>query len=511
MVPTDEVLQELRDAILGGEYAPRERLVETDIAEEYRTSRFIVRKALVQLAAEGLVEIQPNRGARVREISVDDAIALTEVRRALESLVAGRAAERATDDDIAELAALADDLRESVQRFEVVRYSTLNAALHTLLRRIAAHPPATKILDELNAQVVQHQFVLALVPGRPLAALREHLAIIAAVSSHDVAAAEDAMRDHISNVITALESFQDGGASANSGIRELARKVKPLGRHNVSHSGPLETVKYGDDSAHQVLDLYLPDTGPGPFPVVITIHGGAFMMGDRTWELAALPSLLEAGFAVASVDYRLSREARFPAAVLDVKRAAGFLRSNAERWNLDPDFMAAWGRSAGGYLAAMLGVTGEGNTEFDEPGTDAHVSAVIDWYGPSDFLLMDQQFAAEPPTGDGPPVQAHAAPDSPESLFLGAPITTIPEVVARANPITYIAEAASVPPFFLATGTNDRLVPYQQTLILADALKARGGEVVLRVLRDASHADHQFEAHLVGPAIQWLKGLHASS
>ena len=291
----------------------------------------------------------------------------------------------------------------------------------------------------------------------------------------------------------------------------LARKVKPLGRHNASHPAPRKTVTYGDESPHQVLDLYLPDTGTGPFPVVLSIHGGAFMMGDRTWELTALPSLLEAGFAVASLDYRLSREARFPAAILDVKRAAGYLRTNAAQWDLDPSFMAAWGRSAGGYLAAMLGVTGDGVTEFDEPGCDAHVSAVIDWYGPSDFLLMDKQFAAEPPTGDGPPVQAHGSPDSPESLFLGAPIDSIPDVVARANPITYVSEAGSIPPFFLATGTNDRLVPYQQTLILAEALRARGGEVVLRVLRAASHADHQFEAHLVGPAIQWLKSLIASS
>jgi acetyl esterase/lipase len=254
-------------------------------------------------------------------------------------------------------------------------------------------------------------------------------------------------------------------------------------------------------------------------PVVLAIHGGAFIMGDRTWELAALPALLAAGFAVASIEYRLSGEAPFPAAICDVKRATAFLRRNADRWHLDPEFFAAWGRAAGGYLAAMLGITGSMPTEFDAPGADnpgadgppgdSRVSAVVDWNGLSDFLAMDAQFTQDPPTADGPLVQSHAAASSPESRFLGAPITDVPDLARRANPITYIPDAAHLPPFFLAAGTNDRLVPYQQTLILADALRTHGGEVVLQILHDASHADQQFETQLIGPVINWLNGLRA--
>lgn len=513
MSSTEELLHELRDAILRGRYAPRERLVEAEIADEYAASRFIARKALVQLTAEGLVEMQPNRGARVREISVDHAIALTEVRRALEGLVAGRAARRATESDVRHLVGLANSMKTAIEHFEVVRYAEVNNELHSYLRSLADHEPATKILEQLNAQVVQHQFVLALVPGRPTTALHEHLAIIDAVCRGDAEEAEEAMRAHMASVIAALETFREGGSAAATGIRELARKVKPLARRNAPAIEPDITVAYGDDSVHQVIDLYLPPAThrrQGPSPVVLSIHGGAFMMGDRTWELTALPALREAGFAVASVEYRLSGEATFPAAIRDVKSATAFLREQSVQWNLDPTFFAAWGRSAGGYLAAMLGVTSGSLTEFDVAGEDSHVSAVIDWYGPSDFSLMDAQFAADPPTGDGPPVQAHSVPGSPESRFLGAPLSEVPDVVARANPITYAAAAATLPPFFLATGTNDRLVPYQQTLILADALRAHGAEVLLRVLQDASHADQQFEAHLVGPAIDWLIGLRSS-
>lgn len=510
MGSAEQVLAELRTAILQGEYSPRQRLVETELAEDYGTSRFIVRKALVQLGSEGLVDIQPNRGARVREISVDDAIALTEVRKALESLVAGRAAERATADDIAHLRQLADRMRDAVRQFDIVQYSEVNAALHASLRTISGHGPATRILEQLNAQVVQHQFVLALIPGRPALALREHLEIIDAVCAGQAEAAEKAMAAHLASVIAALETFREGGPASHTGIRELARKVNPRSKHNAPAIKPAATVAYGEDSPHQLFDLYLPDDSRGPVPLVLSIHGGAFMMGDRTWELAAVPDLLQSGFAVASLDYRLTGEARFPAAICDVKQATAYLRTHCGEWNLDPTFFAAWGRSAGGYLAAMLGVTSGQSTEFDRPDRDSRVAAVVDWYGPSDFLRMDEQFAAEPPTGDGPPVQVHDTPDSPESRFLGAPIQEVPELAARANPIRYVATATTLPPFFLATGTNDRLVPYQQTLILADALRAHGAEVVLRVLREASHADHQFEAHLVGPVISWLRSLYAS-
>jgi acetyl esterase/lipase len=267
------------------------------------------------------------------------------------------------------------------------------------------------------------------------------------------------------------------------------------------------TLAYGTDSPNQVLDLYVPDAA-GPWPLVVAIHGGAFMMGDRRRELIHLPALLAAGYAVASVEYRFSGEALFPAAVLDVKQATAYLRAHAAELNLDPAFFAAWGRSAGGHLSAMLGVTSGRATEFDRPGGDSSVQAVVDWYGPSDFLVMDAQFIAGPPAGDGPPVQNHDEPGSPESRWIGGPIQELPEATARANPITYITGAGTtLPPFFLAAGTSDHLVPHQQTLILADALRAHGTPAELHILRDARHGDQRFESELTGPAVDWLEQL----
>lgn len=269
---------------------------------------------------------------------------------------------------------------------------------------------------------------------------------------------------------------------------------------------PTATLTYGADSATQVLDLHLPD-GAGPWPLVISIHGGAFMMGDRTWEIAHAPALLEHGYAVAAVEYRLSGEALFPAAVRDVKQAAAFLRLHATDLGLDPTFFVAWGRSAGGHLSAMLGVTTGRETEFDRGLGDSSVQAVVDWYGPTDFLQMDAQLAAVPPTGDVPPVQNHDAADSPESRWLGGPIQELPELAERANPIAYVDTAAGLPPFFLAAGTDDHLVPHQQTLLLADALRAHGTTVVLHLLDGARHGDQRFESELVAPALDWLETL----
>lgn len=276
------------------------------------------------------------------------------------------------------------------------------------------------------------------------------------------------------------------------------------------------TLAYGTDSPNQVLDLYTPDAG-GPWPVVVAIHGGAFMHGDRRRELGHLPALRDAGYAVASVEYRFSGEALFPAAVLDVKQATAYLRAHAAELNLDPSFFAAWGRSAGGHLSAMLGVTSGQATEFDGTGFDgtgfdgtgdSSVQAVVDWYGPSDFLVMDAQFIAGPPDGDAPPAQNHDDPGSPESRWVGGPIQELPEVSARANPISYITGAGNpLPPFFLAAGTSDHLVPHQQTLILADALRAHGTPVELHILSQARHGDQRFESELTGPAVDWLERL----
>jgi DNA-binding GntR family transcriptional regulator len=210
MVPSDSrlvVAEAVRTAILQGQYAPGQRLVETDLCDRFGTSRFIARAALQDLCAQGLVEFQRNRGARVREISVAEAIEITEVRKLLEGLEAARAAERITAGEAALLRVIVQDMRAAVAGAELLRYSELNASLHGAIRDIAAHETSARLLRQLRDQTVRHRFSLSLVPGRPAVSLPQHEAIVTAVIARDPAAAERAMHNHLQSVIEALQAL----------------------------------------------------------------------------------------------------------------------------------------------------------------------------------------------------------------------------------------------------------------------------------------------------------------
>ena len=255
-------------------------------------------------------------------------------------------------------------------------------------------------------------------------------------------------------------------------------------------------IPYADISPAQKLDIYLPDEGEGPFPVIVSLHGGAFMGCDKA-DMQVLPMLegLKRGYAVVAVNYRLSWEAKFPALVHDVKAAVRWIRAHAQSYHFDPDRIAAWGGSAGGYLASMLG-TSAGVPELEDlslgnPDQPSHVQAVVAWFGPTDFLKMDEQLAER---GLSPePGMEHNGPRSPESLLLGEQITKIPERVKAANPETFITSSA--PPFFLQHGTQDDTVPVQQSINFASKLEQVLGKdrVKLELLEGAGHGAPQFE------------------
>lgn len=270
--------------------------------------------------------------------------------------------------------------------------------------------------------------------------------------------------------------------------------VMPGGSSNFSSVDPsYKDLAYATISETQKLDLYIPTTGNGPFPVVIMIHGGGFMFGDKAdgAGLTGVDQLLAAGYAVASINYRLSGEAQYPAQIYDAKAAVRFLRTNAAKYNLNPDKFGAWGASAGGNLVSLVGTTcGVAELEGGELGnTDQSscVQAVVDWFGPIDFLKMQEQFSGtncSSTTNDA---------SSPESKLVGAAIQTVPEKVALTNPMNYIT--ADDVPFFIENGTADCNIPPVQNKNLADALSAVIGadKVTYVSLEGAGHGGAQFE------------------
>ncbi|MBT3268776.1 alpha/beta hydrolase [Candidatus Poribacteria bacterium] len=225
----------------------------------------------------------------------------------------------------------------------------------------------------------------------------------------------------------------------------------------------------------QLLDVYWRSSGD-PKPVIVWIHGGGWMGGDKSHCEAAL-SLLDDGYAVASISYRLSHEATFPAQLHDCRAAVGWLRSNAETYNLNPRRIGAWGASAGGHLAALLG-TADGRLrhgDYSANGPPASVQAVCDWFGPTDFLRMNDQ----------PGAIDHGSADSPESRLVGGPIREHPDRVAEANPATYVTSAC--PPFLIMHGAQDDLVLPSQSEILHDALTRAGVPSELVTLEGLGH------------------------
>ncbi|MGW3606761.1 GntR family transcriptional regulator [Micromonospora sp. NPDC005161] len=194
----------MREAITGGEFAPGQRLIEADLVSLLGASRNAVRLALDSLVAEGLVERIPNRGARVRTVSTAEAVAITECRRALEGLIAAKAAQHATDAELAELRAHVRRMPEAVQAGELMRYSALIHELHQLIRQAARQPTAAALIERLQAQIVRQQFQLSLRPGRPQVSLAGLTAVVKAITARDPESAEAAARAHLSSVIAAL-------------------------------------------------------------------------------------------------------------------------------------------------------------------------------------------------------------------------------------------------------------------------------------------------------------------
>lgn len=243
-----------------------------------------------------------------------------------------------------------------------------------------------------------------------------------------------------------------------------------------------------------LLDLYLPQGIERPLPVIIWLHGGGWRIGDRRLGPNLSRYFAERGFIMASIDYRLSAEAIFPAQIHDVKAAIRWLRMVADQYGIDGGRVGLWGSSAGGHLAALAGITGSGTLEDEHLANIAlsgDVQAVVDGYGPTDFFQQDEHRDPLGKPSDDPesiqmPVGKRSAdPDSFESLLLGAPIQTRPDLVQQANPITYVKHGT--PPFLILHGLSDTAVPAHQSELLYNALAAGGNDATLCLITGLGH------------------------
>lgn len=242
-------------------------------------------------------------------------------------------------------------------------------------------------------------------------------------------------------------------------------------------------LAYGDNGhARQALDLYVPEKASEPLPLIVWIHGGAWSAGDKNGCPPLRQGYAQRGYAVASLNYRLSQHATFPAQLEDCKAALRWLRAHAKKYHLDPAKIGVWGSSAGGHLAALLGVTGDvkGFDVGQHLEFSSAVQCVMDDYGPTDFVQMD---AHRPPGATMP----HSVPNSPESRLIGG-LITLPEnheKVQRANPITHVSKGDA--PFLINHGDIDPTVPHHQSELLFAALQAAGVSVRLNTVKGGGH------------------------
>ena len=240
----------------------------------------------------------------------------------------------------------------------------------------------------------------------------------------------------------------------------------------------------GTDNPRQRLDLYLPKKprAEKPLPVIAFIHGGAWRKGDKRSASGRLAPLLSNGdYVGVAIGYRLSDEAQWPAQVHDCKAAIRWIRANAKTYNIDPERIGVWGTSAGGHLVAMLGVSGGIDGLEGEVGKhlsqSSRVRCVVNFFGPSELLTMN----------DHPSSIDHDAPGSPESQLIGGTLQKNKDRARSASPITHVSMDDA--PIIHIHGTEDRLVPFPQSVEFNKKLVAAGVSSHLITVRGGGHGN----------------------
>jgi len=253
-----------------------------------------------------------------------------------------------------------------------------------------------------------------------------------------------------------------------------------------------------DGDSSQRLDLYVPvkdEKGSDkPLPLLVWVHGGGWLGGSKS-ENPGARFTASGEYASASVEYRFSNKAIFPAQIQDCQAAIRFLRANAKKYNIDPDHIGVWGGSAGGHLVSLLGTAG-GTKAFPKIGQNLdqsdRVQAVIDIFGPADFPAVKAQVAADKSVTN---IFDFEDMSSPYAKLFGARPGELPDLEKSASPVTFVSK--DDPPFLIVHGTADALVPYAQSTEFKDALQRAGVDVLLQTIPGGNHGGPQFNSPII--------------
>lgn len=242
-------------------------------------------------------------------------------------------------------------------------------------------------------------------------------------------------------------------------------------------------VPYNNDTiSKHLLDIYIPAGAKGKIPLVIFVHGGGWLVNDKYADMGymkkTVSEIIESGYALASIDYRFSTQSIFPAQIQDCYRAVSFLIDNAGKYGFDTSKIAVMGFSAGGHLAALMGLAKNNNVEsFFMPQSNGsfNFKAVVDFYGPAELILF-------PGNNDI---------KSPESILIGATPLSRPDLAKAASPVTYVDK--NDPPFLIIHGEKDDMVSPKQSMLLSSWLTIAGVPNELVIVKDAPHFGEMFD------------------
>jgi acetyl esterase/lipase len=280
--------------------------------------------------------------------------------------------------------------------------------------------------------------------------------------------------------------FAFSACFANAQAPEKIQQIFPAGTIQYSN------IPYaGDTLKKHLLDIYLPPGAKGDLPVVIWFHGGAWMFNDKYADMGYMKntvrSFLDSGYALASIDYRHSTTAVFPAQIRDCNQAIEFLYQNAGKYKLNKEKFAVIGFSAGGHLASLLALSNNNKVkEFYPDGKKPsfRIRLALDFYGPSDFVAIGA--AWDDKTN---------ASNKPEAILLGASPLERPDLAKAASPVTYVDKGD--PPFLIVQGEKDQSVPYTQSVLLSSWLRLAGVKNELVIVPGAPHFGPMFDADYI--------------